>query len=130
MVTLELDDIPVLDVSPPVTNPLFEGLVQRFDQRRLSRRVEGEASFDRIKKLLFHFSLRKEIDHRLIVLNSKHLDKIEDERFLVVIVGVNEADIRIESRNDTAFFDHRIKDAITIVQKAVKFIFGRLARAA
>jgi hypothetical protein len=54
------------------------------------------------------------------------LNKVKNKAFLIVIIRMQEAHIRIKSGYYTSFLDLRIQDSVAVIKKAVKSILRRI----
>jgi hypothetical protein len=54
--------------------------------------------------------------------HAERLDQVEDERFLGVVVGVQETDKRVQSGHDAGAFNKIIKTSIGVVEYGVEAV--------
>src|SRR6202035_2289611 len=92
--------------------------------------VEPETSLLLLEQLLLDPAGGEQVDDHSLGVDPEQLDQVEDERSLVVVVGVEQADARVESGEEAGAVDEGIEDAIGVVEQAVEFVPGRRATAA
>ncbi len=61
----------------------------------------------------------------MLCVDAKRFYQIENEGLLVVVIRVQEPNIRVKAGKDAGLFYQRIEDAITVVETGVKGVFCR-----
>jgi hypothetical protein len=126
--TFMLNDVTPFNVLSAVANTFIQMLVHGFNHDRLSFLVQGNGLLVHVEVLIFDLFPREEVDRGLFAINSKRFDEIEYQRLLVVVIGVEKADVRIKPREDAGLFDERVKNPVTIIQASVEGIFSGPSR--
>ena len=124
---VKLDGVSALDIPPTIANRFVQMPVERLDKKRLPFFGEGVSLREFFEMLHLHLSTAKEVHHRFLCKDPVRLDEVEDERFFVVVVGVQETDVRVESGDDAGLFHQGVKDPIPIVKERIELVGGRIA---
>lgn len=99
-----------------MANGGVEAFVAGGDHHLFALFVEREAVLNFVEHLLSHLPLTEKIDGGFFGPNAIRLDEIENQRLLVVIVGVKETEIRLEA----------VQHTVAIIEYAIELVFRRL----
>lgn len=127
---IELNDVAARELAAFVADGGIETLVEGGDHHLLAFFVEREAVLQLVEHLFFRLSLAEQINRRFLGPDAIRLNEVEDQRLFVIVVGVKEAEIRLEAREHAGTLNQTVEHAVAVVQNAIELVFRRLARAA
>ena len=128
-VQVKLDAVAPRDVAPPIADGCVEIIGNCLDEHGLAFFVQGQAVAHFVELDLFDFSRREEADNGFVCPDAILFDEVKNKRWLVVVVGVNKADVGIESREQTGAFNDAVEHAVGVIEQAVEGVLSRVAAA-
>ena len=74
-----LDDVTAFEIPPAVTHRLVQVPVHRLHHDRLAALVQRYPLIAEIEEIVLHLPAGKEVDRRLVAVDTERFDQVEDE---------------------------------------------------
>ena len=92
------DGVADLQPPPPMQLDAVEVLVELPDEQGSAVGIEAKTALLLVEERVLYSPRGKEVDHHPLGVDAEELDQVEDQREFVVIVGVDQPDVGVESR--------------------------------
>jgi len=125
-----LENMTALNVFPAIAHRFVQVTVHGFHNDWFPLLIQGNGFIASVKVFVIHLFTCEEIDGGLIAIDPEWFDQVKDEGFFIVIISMQKADIGVEAGENAGLFNKRIKNAITVVETGIEWIFRRPAGSA
>lgn len=108
---------------------LLQKVIEQGYKKRFTRFVEEYAKLVLSKVSGVYHLVKALADEQAIYPRAEGFDKVKGEGRSVVLVGMEQAEVRVEPGGKKGAFYHGVEHTIEVVERSVEGVFGRLSAA-